>query len=346
MSAPTDVITATPADTTQPPESFTEFRAWSKAQASGEQPPKEETPVPPTLPEAPAETPAKADEPETKTAKESGTKEEEEQVKGEETHGEKPEKVQKRIDRLTRDKYELKGRIAALEEQLAAGKPADKPAEKPAAAETTSADATAKPKPKFKDFLTEDKAYEDAQEEYTEALTDWKLAEREKTRAEAERKAEASRAAETRRSDWATKEAAIVEVYPDYQEAKESTKIFCNKDELGLFDDMLQESERGPEVLYHLMKHQEDLNRIVHLAPIPMARELGKIEAKLAPPEKPAPDTKSPAPAPTARATSAPKPITPVGGETAGGTPSLNDDKLAKDFSAWRKVRRAQEKDR
>jgi len=44
------------------------------------------------------------------------------------------------------------------------------------------------------------------------------------------------------------------------------------------------------------------------------------------------------------KVTKAPKPITPVGGGASGGTPSLTDDALASDYSAWRKVRSAQQR--
>ena len=362
MSATTDVITTTPAGTpagtpetappeTAPPENFTEFRAWSRAKDRGEEPPKTET----KLPEVPVETPAKdasapAGKPETKTAAESGTEEEEEQETGEK----KPEKPgeskrpmtpneQRRWDKLTRQRYESEGRAKAAEERIKEleQRLVEKPAEKTKTAETKPAEATIDREPEL-----EDPEFQDKPDPYGEWMKSWNRWDRRQEAvkvAEASRKTEALETAETRRSDWATKEAAYVETHPDYLERKNSMRVVCVKTEFDLFDGMLQESDRGPEVLDHLMQHQEDLNRIVHLAPIPMAREIGKIEARLPTPDKPASDTKPQAPATSVRVTSAPKPITPVGGETASGTPSLTDEKLAKDFTAWKKVRRAQD---
>lgn len=346
MSATTDVIATAPAAADEatlgaPPEDFSEFKKWSRAQDRGEEPPKEKQ----TLPEAPAETPAKADKPEAETAAEPGTEEERERGEGEEEHAEKadkPEKVQKRIDRLTRDKYELKGRIAALEEQLTAGRPAEKSVEKTAGVETEPVESGLKPKPKFKDFLTEDKNYEDAQEEYTEALTDWKLEQREKTRSEQARKTEAQTAYETKRQTWDGKVAELraKPEFEDYDDRMEDTKaakiIVSDKLDYAIF-------VAGPEVAYRLACNLPELQRIAKLDSVSAALEIGAIKASL---KTTAPETKPPAPAPTTRATSAPRPITPVGGAASGGTPSLLDDRLASDFTAWKKVRRAQDKDR
>ena len=77
-------------ETAPPPEDFTKFREWSRAQERGEKPPKEEETK---LPEAPAETPKEV-KPPAETAAESGTEEEEEQDEdtdeaedGDERHG-------------------------------------------------------------------------------------------------------------------------------------------------------------------------------------------------------------------------------------------------------------------
>jgi hypothetical protein len=326
-----------------PPDDFTAFQAFRRAQGGGEQPPAEPKP---TLPETPAETPAEpppapADKPEVKTAEESGTKEEKEQEEGIEQETEpaekpeKPDKVQKRIDRLTREKYELKGRVEALERQLAAGKPAPEAEPKPAAISDVAPDG----KPKVEDF--------ENYEAFTEALADWKFDQREKVRAEETAKAEAKRAYEAKQAAWDGKLAGMrtKSEFEDYDERLADTR---GPNGPGKLPPELDYAifEAGPEVAYHLACNLPELNRIAKLPSFSAIRELGKIEAHLESLKTPVPDKKPMASAPPPKVTAAPKPVASVGGGTAGGTPSILDDKLAADFSAWKKVRRAQDKDR
>jgi len=68
----------------------------------------------------------------------------------------------------------------------------------------------------------------------------------------------------------------------------------------------IQASEIGPDVAYYLGSNPKEADRISRLAPLFQAREIGKIEAKLAsdPPVK--------------KTTSAPAPISPVTARTSG----------------------------
>lgn len=61
--------------------------------------------------------------------------------------------------------------------------------------------------------------------------------------------------------------------------------------------EILMDSERGPEVAYHLATHREELQRIQGMPPLARARELGRIEALIAAP-KPRTVTKAPKPVP------------------------------------------------
>jgi hypothetical protein len=69
----------------------------------------------------------------------------------------------------------------------------------------------------------------------------------------------------------------------------------------------IQASDAGPEVAYYLGANPKEADRISRLAPIMQAKEIGRIEAKLAndPPMK--------------RTTSAPAPISPVTARSSGG---------------------------
>jgi len=68
----------------------------------------------------------------------------------------------------------------------------------------------------------------------------------------------------------------------------------------------IRASDIGPEVAYYLGANPKEAERISRLAPIMQAKEIGRIEAKLAndPPVK--------------RTTSAPAPISPVTARSSG----------------------------
>lgn len=85
---------------------------------------------------------------------------------------------------------------------------------------------------------------------------------------------------------------------------------------------VIWESEIGPEIAYHLAKNPDEALRICNLTPLAQAREIGKIEAALAP--KP-PAVKKPS--------SAPEPITPVGSRTHTPTYDTTDPKSIKTMS-------------
>lgn len=90
----------------------------------------------------------------------------------------------------------------------------------------------------------------------------------------------------------------------------------------------IMEADNGEDVAYHLGKHPKEAARIAALSPLSAAREIGKLEAKLA--QKPAePKTPSKAPAP----------ITPLTGTApvVSDAPTDNDD-----TATWIKKRQKQ----
>jgi len=68
----------------------------------------------------------------------------------------------------------------------------------------------------------------------------------------------------------------------------------------------IQSSDIGPELAYYLGSNPKDAERISRMTPLAQAKEIGKIEAKLA------------AEPPVKRSTSAPTPISPVTARTSG----------------------------
>ena len=70
----------------------------------------------------------------------------------------------------------------------------------------------------------------------------------------------------------------------------------------------IQASEIGPEVAYHLGANPKEAERISRLSPFLQAKEIGKLEAKLA------------ADPPTKKTSTAPTPISPVTARSTGGS--------------------------
>lgn len=102
---------------------------------------------------------------------------------------------------------------------------------------------------------------------------------------------------------------------------------------------VILESENGPALAYELAKNVAEANRIAMLPPIAAARELGKIESRIA---SKASEGKQNTTQETKRVSSAPKPIAPI---TSGKTsaPPKNLDEAAKDsYAAYKKLRTEQ----
>src|SRR5262249_9916404 len=136
----------------------TEFKAYDHWRRTGELPAKPEE----TSPSATAteSAPATGEPAQVKTAPDS---EPEDSQETEEVSPSRPSSRQRRIDRLTRDNAELQRRLEMLEQKTAT--PPAVPAPVLPVADS---------RPDLKDFKT--------LEDYTEALTEWKIDQREKQR--------------------------------------------------------------------------------------------------------------------------------------------------------------------
>jgi hypothetical protein len=96
----------------------------------------------------------------------------------------------------------------------------------------------------------------------------------------------------------------------------------------------IQSSDIGPELAYYLGSNPKDAERISRMAPLAQAKEIGKIEAKLA------------AEPPVKRSTSAPTPISPVTARISG-SPAIDttDPRSIKTMTAsqWIEADRARQ---
>ena len=91
--------------------------------------------------------------------------------------------------------------------------------------------------------------------------------------------------------------------YDDFEQVAYNPKLPITD----VMAESIRASDTGPEVAYYLGANPKEAERISRLAPLVQAKEIGKIEAKLA---------DSP---PVKRTTSAPAPISPVTARSSGG---------------------------
>ena len=134
-------------------------------------------------------------------------------------------------------------------------------------------------------------------------------------------KAEAEAAAEADKSvineDWREQVERAKKTRPDFEQVAFSAPI---SDDVS---DLIVSSDMGADLAYHLGQNHAEARRISQLSQVDAARELGRLEAKLAtPPPKP-------------KTTTAPPPIEPV----QGGAGNVDPAKM--DFASYEKWRNA-----
>ncbi len=145
--------------------------------------------------------------------------------------------------------------------------------------------------PKREDY-PDYEAYIDARAEF---VADQRFAKRESEQTKAQQEARARQESEATFSVYAEREAKAKEKYADFDEVVRDPS-------LPITDAMFRAlvlSDEGPELAYYLGNNRTEAQRIAALPPIAQAREIGKLEAKLAiapAPPKPASVSKAPAP--------------------------------------------------
>lgn len=188
-----------------------------------------------------------------------------------------------------------------------------------------------KAEPKPEDFKTV--------AEYTDALTDYKV--EKKFKAEQERLAREKAEAEAKRADdeFRARVAKAKEKLPDFEEVMEQ---LASTERDKMYSDVLaymKESDLGPQLMYHLATHPEELDRINKLSPRRAIAALGKLEEKL---EAPKSEAKPNEAKPEVKATlvsQAPPPITPIEGKSA----PVHKDPATMSFKELREYERQQE---
>lgn len=229
-----------------------------------------------------------AEEPEPDKAEEVGEAAPPEQEEsGDEPAAEPAKKsgVQKRFDELTKARREAE-RERDEWRKKAEGKTEEK-FEEP----------TTLKRPKEEDF--------DTYEQYEDALVDFKLDQREAKSAKQKAEAQAKQKAEKFQQDFGSVMDEITGADEAIAEKAIAGELFLTQEQASI----AMESESPKGVLDYLIRNQDEAYRIAELSPTGVAREIGKIEAKLASESS---DTQAPEPK---RITKAPAPIKPIGGK-------------------------------
>lgn len=168
-------------------------------------------------------------------------------------------------------------------------------------------------------------------EAYLEALTDWKA---EKKARQVYQEHELAAREERARahigrieSEYRQRESLAMDKYPDFEEKVYGVDAMGDaltpiSDHVAL---AIKHSEIGPDIAYYLAENRPLAAKIYNMHPLMQAKEIGKLEAKLA---------SAPAPAAPATPTAAPAPITPVGGkQTAAKIFDTTDPRSIKSMS-------------
>jgi hypothetical protein len=207
--------------------------------------------------------------------------------------------VQKRIDELTREKHEALRLAQTLAERLQAAGQGDEA------------------KPKATHVGTPDPSQFSTYEDYIDALTDFKIEQRETARTQQYRQAQAQREQAAMQERAQAQLSKGAEKYADFYEVVTDPSLPVT----GTMAAAMAEAENGADVAYYLGTNPKEAQRIASLSPTRQAIEIGKIEAKLSA-------------QPVTEATKAPPPIKPLSGV---GKVETDPDKMStEDWLKWR----------
>lgn len=163
-----------------------------------------------------------------------------------------------------------------------------------------------------------EKTPDEVAQEYVNSLVEKRL--------QAERAAEAQRRTQ---AEFNAKAAAVRTEHPDFDEVVAT----CEAPMSPAVAEALLTSAEGPRIMYQLAANPAELARISALPPVAAAREIGRLEAKLA--SGSAAPAKTPAVAP--RRPAVPAPITPV--TTRGPSAVKDPSKMSfEEYAAWRRA--------
>ena len=221
-----------------------------------------------------------------------------------------PKGVQKRIDRLTQEKYRLRAELEFLRSQQ------QQPQSQQQAPQTEQQTQA----PKLEQY--------GSIEEYLEALADFKASQKfdqvSKERQAKESQSRQQQEAAKLHEGYAKQTEQARQAYDDFDEVVENPSLPITK----AMAEAIMRSNNGADVAYYLGKNPDQAARLANLDPFSAAVEIGRIAATVVRPQP-------------RKASNAPPPIQPVG---ARATPVTDPDKMSTD--EWLKWRNGQLKKR
>jgi len=212
--------------------------------------------------------------------------------------------AQQRINDLARDKYRLEGELKSLRDSLSSrsAAAAEVPPVAPPSAPASRADGDA---PQEEDFAS----YRD----FVDARADYRI----RLAQQADRAERAQQQGRQQLSDVAkahdTRVEAFAAAHPDYLDViTQQTAVMPTP----LLAEAVLHSELAPEIAYHLNTHLDEYRALLALAPGPLLKALGKLEARL--------EAAAPASAAATTAASTPQHVTraPAPPVTLGSRPA------------------------
>lgn len=291
----------------------------------------------------PAQEPEKAPEPPAAVPQADGDGE------GEEHAPEEPKPAEeKKADHRGKPKYDPTARVMQATRQAAEAKKerdeiqrrfdeAQSELEKLRGGKQVAEPAKAAPegKPKADDFET--------YEEYTEALTDWKIEQRETAREQAKMDEAFAKTVKERVNSFQERIASHLQANPDFWDKVSPDVVSLRplstmapnepKGALNALAEHFITSEHGPALMMYFTDHPDEIQRFSALHPITFGVELGKIEVGLG--------AASTATVPKSQASKARPPVRPVTGSPTTDPDEIDDDAP---FEQFVKHRNAEER--
>lgn len=249
------------------------------------------------------------DDQETEADDKDVTADEEDQKEPSEEEKAKPKKkggFQKKLEKKDREIEFLREQLLKQQAQPEPQKPVEKSVEQ---------------KPKSEDF--------DSHSEYIEALTDWKVEQKARELSQKSRQEAEKSVYQNRLTEFQKKTQEFAKTVEDYEDAiAEAGEVIIPAG----MQEAIMESDIGPEILYALAKNKPELMRISKLNLVAQAKEIGKLEAKLAKSEEKKPEVKT--------KTAAPPPPKPVGTKSPGKVVKDPSDMTPDEYIAWKRSKK------
>lgn len=170
-------------------------------------------------------------------------------------------------------------------------------------------------------------------EEYVDALTDWKLQQMQKENAEKEKQAKLKTEFESKAQTFQQKVETFKTEHQDFDdlmEAVDDIPISVN------VQDAILASDDGPALMYELAKNRDLYKKINGMNRDRAFLEIGKIEARI---QKSSDSTQSKEAKPTT--TKAPPPIKPVGTSGTASAQKSPDDMTFNEYKKWRESQKS-----